>query len=215
MRNSPEEKERRIFITKIPDESLGERREWQAFRHRTAQQLLRYAFPGLTERYAHSKSGRPFVPEMPECRISVSHSLHHVAVAVSFTGPVSGIDIEDNPERAERLAEKFVHEQEYAFIEEGKLSFGILWSAKEAVYKYISHGGLTEFKNRIILQSLLSVAPLRLLFFAYTSAEEPPLPVEVTAMPLDNSLLVWADKPESASLRIVQVPFETISSITV
>lgn len=215
MRNSPEEKERRIFITKIPDESLGERPEWQAFKHRTAQQLLRYAFPGLTERYAHLESGRPFVPEMPECRISVSHSLHHVAVAVSFTGPVSGIDIEDNPERAERLAEKFVHEQEYAFIEEGKLSFGILWSAKEAVYKYVSHRGLTEFKNRIILQRVLSAAPLRLLFFAYTSAEEPPLPVEATAIPLDNSLLVWADKPESASLRIVQVPFETISSITV
>lgn len=215
MRNSPEEKDRRIFITKIPDESLGERPEWQAFKHRTAQQILRYAFPGLTERYAHAESGRPFVPEMPECRISVSHSLHHVAVAISFAESVCGIDIEDNPERAERLAEKFVHEQEYAFIEKEELSFGILWSAKEAVYKYVSHRGLTEFKNRIILQRVLSAAPLRLLFFAYPSGEKPPLPVEATAIPLDNGVLVWADKPESASPGIVQVPFETISSITV
>ncbi|MDO4789975.1 MAG: 4'-phosphopantetheinyl transferase superfamily protein [Porphyromonas sp.] len=210
-----EKRDRVILFTEIPESSSGDPRERYSFRHNTAQRLLRHAIPELKEPYTHSASGKPLVTEMPECNISVSHSLHHVAVAVSFARPAPGIDIEDRAERAEKVLQKFAHEQEYSFIEEGKISAGLLWSAKEAIYKYLNHKGLIEFKTAIRLREVCHKEPLQLIFQAFPKKQNQPVTIEVRATSIGNALLVWADIPHAIPPKIEQIPFEVLSSIII
>ncbi|EHQ28317.1 4'-phosphopantetheinyl transferase family protein [Mucilaginibacter paludis] len=79
--------------------------------------------------------GKPYLVNMPY-HISLSHSFDYAAVMLSKTKAV-GIDIELISHKVERIAHKFLNEQELALIEpEHKIEqLYICWCAKEAVYK--------------------------------------------------------------------------------
>jgi 4'-phosphopantetheinyl transferase len=78
--------------------------------------------------------GKPYLVNLPY-HISLSHSFDYAAVMISKS-PV-GIDIEQVKDKVERIAHKFLREEELAFInEENKIpQLYVCWCAKEAVYK--------------------------------------------------------------------------------
>jgi|SRR6476661_6818188 len=79
--------------------------------------------------------GKPYLTNFPH-HISLSHSFDYAAVMISRTKAV-GIDIEMVKTKIERIAAKFLSEQELAFIEPQKAIKHLYscWCVKEALYK--------------------------------------------------------------------------------
>lgn len=84
---------------------------------------------------AVDEHGKPYVKNFPH-HISLSHSVDYAAVMISENRSV-GIDIEIIKEKIERVAKKFLSQEELGFIDEkNKIAhLYICWCAKEAVYK--------------------------------------------------------------------------------
>lgn len=79
--------------------------------------------------------GKPYLANMPHF-ISLSHSFDYAAVMISRNKPV-GIDIELMKDKIERIAHKFMNDEELSFMDPGHRTehLYISWCAKEAIYK--------------------------------------------------------------------------------
>ncbi|TRX72169.1 4'-phosphopantetheinyl transferase superfamily protein [Carboxylicivirga sp. M1479] len=98
----------------------------------------------LLEEYPHVRYGHNGKPELSNRTeyISISHCDSMVAVSVS--NKPTALDIEVCGSRVERVANRFVHTDENKYIQEKSLRtyLTILWSAKEALYKYYNVAGV-------------------------------------------------------------------------
>jgi len=91
-----------------------------------------------TDNYIDCKvdsSGKPYLSNFPH-HISLSHSYDYAAVMVSKSKAV-GIDIEIVKDKIERIAHKFLSEEELDFIQDKNRidQLYVTWCAKEAIYK--------------------------------------------------------------------------------
>jgi len=91
-----------------------------------------------TDNYIDCKvdsSGKPYLSNFPH-HISLSHSYDYAAVMVSKNRAV-GIDIELVKDKIERIAHKFLSEDELGFIQDRDRidQLYVTWCAKEAIYK--------------------------------------------------------------------------------
>lgn len=91
-----------------------------------------------TDNYIDCKvdsSGKPYLSNFPH-HISLSHSYDYAAVMVSKSKAV-GIDIELIKDKIERIAHKFLSNEELNFIQaEDRIDhLYVTWCAKEAIYK--------------------------------------------------------------------------------
>lgn len=80
-------------------------------------------------------------------QISISHSTQSICIGISNTN--IGIDLEVPSERVLRIKSKFLHDDEKMFFDENSSNdMTLLWTIKEAAYKYVNQPGLS-FKNNI------------------------------------------------------------------
>lgn len=91
--------------------------------------------------------GKPVIINY-DFEVSISHSSDMVSVIVGDRK--SGNDIERHDRKVERIARKFVRDDEMAFVEMGKetLYYITLWAAKETMFKYYGGGGI-DFKKHM------------------------------------------------------------------
>ncbi len=94
---------------------------------------------------------RPYLQDQRS--ISISHSGEWVALALASAGTAVGIDIEKRGKRAEKLAERYMDDAEYARFqhlpEDLRSDYAtLIWSTKEAVFK-THRDGRTDFKHDI------------------------------------------------------------------
>lgn len=106
-----------------------------------------------TDEYIDCKvdsQGKPYLVNLPY-HISLSHSFEYAAVMIS-KAPV-GIDIEQIKVKVERIAHKFMSDEELAFItDEDKIKqLYVCWCAKEAVYKCYGQKEIS-FADNILLE---------------------------------------------------------------
>jgi phosphopantetheinyl transferase len=92
--------------------------------------------------------------------ISISHTKGFAAVMIHYDKSV-GIDIELLKEKIELIAEKFISEEEFRFIDKNMNKLTIAWCAKEAVYKSIGVDGIS-FKDHIRLADFEAILAGRL-----------------------------------------------------
>ncbi len=94
--------------------------------------------------------GKPYLVNLPY-HISLSHSFDYAAVMIS-KAPV-GIDIEQVTDKIERIARKFMRQEELDFITgEDKINqLYVCWCAKEAIYKCYGQKEVS-FANNILLE---------------------------------------------------------------
>jgi phosphopantetheinyl transferase len=94
--------------------------------------------------------GKPYLVNLPY-HISLSHSFDYAAVMISKK-PV-GIDIEQVKEKVERIAHKFMRNEEMEFIaEQDKINqLYVCWCVKEAVYKCFGQKEVS-FLDNILLE---------------------------------------------------------------
>ncbi len=130
------------FLTKItyPDRRM----EWLASR------VLLYRLTGMYPATRYNDNGQPFVSSCHE-NISISHTRGYAAIALSKK-TMPGIDIEYPSERIEKVAPRFLNDSEKAFTGGSvkNQQLGLIWCAKEALYKKAGHPGLI-FKDQIVL----------------------------------------------------------------
>lgn len=116
---------------------------------RLSVDLLLHQLLGYTKPLAHEKNGRPYLPES-NLELSVSHSGN--TYALSLSAYHHGFDIELWDTKALRVASKFLSSKEQTLLTHSlsnspAKAATLLWSAKEAAYKYFNINGLQLLKD--------------------------------------------------------------------
>ncbi len=125
--------------------------------HLAGRYLLQYLFPDFPyHEMLIADSRKPYLPD-EQYHFSISHCGSHAAAIVSRTSRV-GIDIEMVSPRVYNIRHKFLHETEWAGVQQVAAGeqqqqelLTLLWSAKEAVYKWWSFGSV-DFSEAIRLE---------------------------------------------------------------
>ena len=124
--------------------------------HLAGRYLLQYLapdFPISLIKIADTR--KPFL-ENEAYHFSISHCSNYAAALVSKTARV-GVDIEVPTGKVKKIKHKFLHPAEIDFLdsrfrdEEAMLPLTLLWSCKEAVFKWWSYGAV-DFSEMIRLQ---------------------------------------------------------------
>lgn len=105
------------------------------------QRLLSLLYPSA--QLIHTSEGAPLLQGEGACAISLSHTRHYLALVEADNSLRVGIDIEELSARPLRLAARFMHSQEQAYLAtllpEQQIPYALaVWCAKEAAYKALS-----------------------------------------------------------------------------
>ena len=118
------------------------KQEWLAVR------VLLKELCGEEKKIAYLPSGKPYL-EDGSAFISFSHTLGYVAVAIHPSAEV-GVDIEQYGTRVQRVAVRFIREDEKVSVESGDEIYALLlhWSAKETMFKLMKDEAV-DFINHL------------------------------------------------------------------
>ncbi len=129
-----------IYLMPLPEKMAKRKAEQQA-----KTEMLQHIF-GHEVDVQYTEEGKP---SLPTHHISISHSKHHLCMALSTTQEI-GIDIEEIQPRLSRIMNRFLSQQEIDACQ-GKLALvARCWCAKEAIYKIVGkEAGATGKKIHI------------------------------------------------------------------
>lgn len=120
------------------------RRAYLSVRHLLA--IANYTDADLT----YNKNGKPSLSDGVE--ISITHSYEFAAIILGAQ-PV-GIDIEKQREKITRIANKFVSDKEFEYLDKTSKDYlkklTTIWGAKEAVYKLYGQPGVSFLQHIIV-----------------------------------------------------------------
>lgn len=145
--------EESFFLEKVPV-SRELAHPHKRLQHLAGRYLLQFLFPGFPyHEMLIADSRKPYLPD-EQYHFSISHCGNYAAAIVSKTQRV-GVDIEIPTARVLKIASKFLHagEREQFGItadQEDILLPTVLWSAKEAAFKWWSFGSV-DFSEQIRL----------------------------------------------------------------
>lgn len=125
--------------------SIGSKRrviEWLSTR------IMLFELLGEIKIIQNHEDGKPYLADN-SYHISISHTKDHAAILLNKLYPV-GIDIEIKSDRVEKLAYKFISENEYIDPEKKILHQLLHWSAKECMFKLINAQGI-DFKKHLFI----------------------------------------------------------------
>lgn len=93
-------------------------------------------------------NGRPFIENL-DWNFSMSHSGDFAAVLLCKNKNV-GVDIEQVSERIKKIARKFINDYEWQYLagENDLHTMYLIWSAKEAIFKWFGDGSV-DFKKHM------------------------------------------------------------------
>ncbi len=169
--------------------------------HLAGRYLLKYLFPDFPyEEILIAYTRKPYL-QNEQYHFSISHCGNYAAAIVSSTHRV-GIDIEIPSHKVERIAHKFVHEDEKKFLVNSEWSgvngeqltvdgqlLTVLWSAKESLFKWYSLGGI-DFKEHMQLSGIIQQQSGSLLLpFAFK--KENLILLNVQSKLFDEIVLSW------------------------
>lgn len=112
--------------------------------HLAGRYLLPLLFPDFpTEKIKIASTRKPFLPN-EQYHFSISHCSQYAAAIVSNDLRV-GIDVELLTNRLHIIKHKFLHDEELQFVnalpqKDQLIHLCVLWSAKEAMYKWYGEG---------------------------------------------------------------------------
>ena len=154
------EEDENFFLQKVPLQQ-NITHPHKRLQHLAGRYLLQYLFPDFPyEEILIADTRKPYLPN-EQYHFSISHCGNYAAAIVSSTHRV-GIDIEIPTEKVTRIAHKFIHENEMQWMEQSIINYQlsivnlqtILWSSKEAIFKWYSFGGI-DFKENMQLNGII------------------------------------------------------------
>jgi len=140
----------------------------------------------------HDKDGRPFLKNHTKF-LSISHT-RRFAVACIHPYKKVGVDIESLERNFSAVEMKALssREQEYLSNELRSLQLAILWSAKEAIYKYFSMNGV-DFSRQISIEKF-KPAPHGALHACFEKENNAKTKMVVYYKTIDDHILTWIVK---------------------
>ncbi len=171
--------------------------------HLAGRYLLRILFPEFPHELIEiASTKKPFLPN-EAFHFSISHCGDYAAAIVSRKNR-AGIDIEIPTPKVARVRHKFLHETELALIENASTQhvpgimgedlffrrLTLLWSAKEAVFKWYGNGEV-DFSSHIRLEPafILNLPKQGTMDGAFVKEQELPLVLHYINFP--QICLVW------------------------
>ena len=158
-----------FFLDKVPMKR-GVSHPFKRLQHLAGRYLLKALFPDFPlEEIRIADTRQPFLAS-EAYHFSISHCGNYAAAIVSTNSRV-GVDIELITPRIERLADKFLHEEETHFFNDDYALFleqwglrgrvfqeflTLIWNAKEAIYKWYGRGEL-DFKRHMKLEGSINL----------------------------------------------------------
>lgn len=162
--------------------------------HLAGRFLLKYLFADFPyEEILIADTRKPYLPN-EQYHFSISHCGDYAAAIVSPTLRV-GIDIEIPSEKVERIAHKFIHENEKVFFVSGEQLavnrelLTVLWSAKEALFKWYSLGKV-DFKENMQLNNIIQKQNGSLLL-PFVFKKEASIQLNIHSKIFDEIVLSW------------------------
>jgi phosphopantetheinyl transferase len=160
--------------------------------HLAGRYLLPYLFPNFpSSSIAIADTRKPYLPE-EQYHFSISHCGNYAAAIVSSEERV-GIDLELYTERVHRIKHKFLHQVELEFVnniveEKHTQLLTLLWSAKEAMFKWWGNGDV-DFSE------VLRIEPFLLqhegIIHARFEKGKTNIPLELHYRMMEKMCLVW------------------------
>ncbi len=141
-----------FFLKKVPLQNNIT--HWhKRLQHLAGRYLLQELYPGFPYHLIEiADTKKPFLPN-EKYHFSISHCGDYATVIVSEEKRV-GIDIELVTPKVELIKHKFLSEDEIFLTKKNNLhQLTLLWSCKEAVFKWHGNGGL-DFKNHIVIKDI-------------------------------------------------------------
>lgn len=142
-----------FFLKKVPLQNTISHPH-KRLQHLAGRYLLQHLFPDFP--YGEmliADTRKPYLPN-EQYHFSISHCSDYAAVIISTDKRV-GIDIEVPTERVLRITKKFLSEKERKiFRTDDNRNYNlqtILWSAKEAIFKWWSYGNV-DFSENIFIE---------------------------------------------------------------
>jgi phosphopantetheinyl transferase len=191
------EEDESFFLQKVPLQQ-NITHSHKRLQHLAGRFLLKYLFADFPyEEILIADTRKPYLPN-EQYHFSISHCGNYAAAIVSSTHRV-GIDIEIPSQKVERIAHKFIHENEHQFLEistvNGQLSTAnrrlltVLWSAKEALFKWYSLGGI-DFKENMQLHNIIQKQNDSFML-PFVFKKEEIIELNITAKIFDEIVLSW------------------------
>ena len=181
--------EKNFFLEKVPQHRLITHPHKQ-LQHLAGRYLLQYLYPEFPYHLIEiADTRKPYLPN-EEFHFSISHCGDFAAVIVSRDHR-AGIDIELVSPKVEKIKNKFLNGKELEELsqwEEGDelRLLTLLWSCKEAVFKWYGNGGV-DFRENIHLS--LDKKPLHQLQCRFNKEEEKSLVIHCTGF--ESMSLAW------------------------
>lgn len=156
------------------------KKEWLAVR------LLLRETLGFWPSIVYVESGKPILQNHSR-HLSISHAKTMVGILLC-TNPYAGIDIEPTNRNIEKVAKRFLSEEELNNIESAKLpdSKIMYWCAKEAIFKAVNENNIS-FSKQIIVNEVLPEGEARATF--HTSGKTKHFILKY--IKLNDHLIVW------------------------
>jgi phosphopantetheinyl transferase len=187
------EEDENSFLAKVPLQQ-NITHPHKRLQHLAGRYLLQYLFPDFPyEEILIADTRKPYLPN-EQYHFSISHCGDYAAAIVSSTHRI-GIDIEIPTEKVERIAYKFIHENEKDFMRSYEPSamnyelLTILWSAKESLFKWYSLGGI-DFKENMQLHGIIQKQNDSLLL-PFVFKKEDLIQLNVMCKIFDEIVLSW------------------------
>lgn len=135
------------------------KQEWLAVRV-----LLKALCGGEEKEIVYTESGKPLLKD-GSAHVSFSHTKGYVAVAMHPTAEV-GVDIEQYGTRVQKVASRFVREDELPSVQAGDEVYALLihWSAKETMYKLMEEEAV-DFLEHLCIRPFVPAASGTLLAY--------------------------------------------------
>jgi phosphopantetheinyl transferase len=158
--------------------------------HLAGRFLLQYLFPAFPyELIQIADTRKPYLPD-EQFHFSISHCGDYAAAIVSKDNRV-GIDIEIPVDKISKIMHKFLSPEEHETFNltepgDNKIPFAtLLWSAKEAVFKWYGEGGV-DFRKDIQLQKQNEVTEMILCLFLKNNTS-----LNIQYRRFDHLVLAW------------------------
>jgi phosphopantetheinyl transferase len=189
------EEEELFFASQVPvkrDVSHPAKR----MQHLAGRFLLPYLFPDFPlAAIVIADTRKPYL-EDDKYHFSISHCGNYAAVIASTTNRV-GIDIEMVTPRLYNIDHKFLNDHEKVFMREWEgltqlhlQLTTILWSAKEALYKWYGLGQV-DFRDHMQLNGPIVFGVNEWIELPFVFLKEEPVKLTVTAKIFGDVVLAW------------------------
>jgi phosphopantetheinyl transferase len=177
-----------FFINSLPAISLPSHPH-RRLQHLAGRYLLLYMQPDFPiEKILSAESKKPFLSDH-SLEFSISHTNDIAAAIINKKNP-AGIDVEYTSDKANRIAHKFLHEDEIRSLNthpESGNDFTVAWSIKETIFKWYGQGNV-DFREDMQIKKIHTNQNKNLAecFFRKTNQL-----LHVNFIKIDNLVLSW------------------------